>query len=390
MSGTRSRRENALAIAKDLRLKVQDDERKISTLLMGCRTICRYLDNLEENLWIEQELNGYDTSKFKNLGEQDKALPDYRSVTCVYYNQFHQPLVFPKYEIGQMLSTFKIPNAITELETVKNLVITGSGLLEGVNRLNRKSPYPIVEAVVTDNATHAVLAGVRNRIYEFLDKIILELEYGEIPETVFEDIRREVDSKMVDLCPNAINKLQVAYENASRANPESWSHVASSCRRIIHDVADTIFLPQQEPIKLNGKEYAVDDSKSINRIYAGLKLKSTSDTTLKFNLAMIEYVFSFLRNIQSYSSKGDHSTFNKTDAARCVVYTYMLLGDILNYYVQSDAVTKRLGRPYDSKEGIQKYKDRDDAPFEELLLQAKKNILFVSTSHEIVTKYQKK
>ncbi len=40
--------------------------------------------------------------------------------------------------------------------------------------------------------------GIRNRINEFLDKVILELEFGEIPEQIFETFRNEVDSKMID------------------------------------------------------------------------------------------------------------------------------------------------------------------------------------------------
>ena len=52
---------------------------------------------------------------------------------------------------------------------------------------------------------------------------------------------------------------------------------------------------------------------------------------------MLEYIDNFLHHIQAYSSKGDHSTFTKLDATRCVIYTYLLLGDILHYYnVKSD------------------------------------------------------
>jgi hypothetical protein len=334
LSGTKSKSQDALTLARDLRVKIQDDQIKISTLLMGCKTVCRYLGNLEENTWIEQELNGYDISKFKKFVEQEKSLPDYREVSCIYYGQFNEPLIFSDSKTRETFSTFKLPNAITELETVKDLVIASGPLLDGTNKLLSESGgYLVVKAIVTNNHIHAVLAGIKNRIYEFLDETILGLEYGGIPELIFEDVRKEVDSKMVSLCPDAINKLQVAYENASSANPESWSHVASSCRRIINDVADTIFPAQPQPVKVDGKEYSVTDDKFINRIIVGLKSKSTSKRTFEFNQSMIEYVQAFLRNIQSYSSKGDHSAFTKPDASRCVVYTYLLLGDILKYYI---------------------------------------------------------
>ena len=37
-------------------------------------------------------------------------------------------------------------------------------------------------------------------------------------------------------------------------NSESYSHVASSCRRIIKDVADGIFPAKKEPIIVDGKK----------------------------------------------------------------------------------------------------------------------------------------
>jgi hypothetical protein len=42
---------------------------------------------------------------------------------------------------------------------------------------------------------------------------------------------------MIDLRPDdAINKQQAAYGDVAAASPESWSHVTSSCRRILKDV----------------------------------------------------------------------------------------------------------------------------------------------------------
>ena len=78
---------------------------------------------------------------------------------------------------------------------------------------------------------------------------------------------------MVEMCPDAINKLQVIYENVSSGSTsESWSHVASSCRRVIKDVAESIFPSRSVPITVNGKELTVNDSAFINRILPGMKV----------------------------------------------------------------------------------------------------------------------
>jgi hypothetical protein len=140
---------------------------------------------------------------------------------------------------------------------------------------------------------------------------------------------------MASICPDAINKLRVTYENViSTTSSESWSHVASSCRRIIKDVADVMFPAQSKSVISDGKEHRVDDSAYINRILTGIKEKSGSGTSFEFTKSMFNYVNAFLTNIQKYASKGDHSVFTKIDSSRCLVYTYLLLGDILNYYIQ--------------------------------------------------------
>ena len=58
-------------------------------------------------------------------------------------------------------------------------------------------------------------------------------------------------------------------------------------------------------------------------------LKASEKSMFK---SMFEYTDNFLHSLQKYSSKGDHSDFQKSDAIRCVMYTYILLGDILHYY----------------------------------------------------------
>ena len=290
MVGNKSKKEDTLAIAEDLRLKIQDDKTKTSTLLMGCKTVCRYLGTLEENLWIEEELSGYAVAKYKNYTEQTRAIPNYRTVNCIYYNRFNAPLIFLNAKTEENLSSFKIPNAITELETVEDLIITGGPMLDVVNKLNEDSGNVIVKAIVTDNHIHAVLSGLRNRVYEFLDETIIELKYGAISETIFENIRKEVDSKMVDICPDAINKLQVAYENATSNNPEAWSHVGSSCRRLLKEVADAIFPPQTVLVDSDGRKHSVNESNYINRILAAIKQRSNSDTTFDFTKVAFDYI----------------------------------------------------------------------------------------------------
>jgi hypothetical protein len=53
----------------------------------------------------------------------------------------------------------------------------------------------------------------------------------------------------------------------------------------------------------------------------------------------------------------------------------LVLGDILDYYVNNERVTKKLGNPYEIKNGIQKYGSRKDLLLEDIVKEARQEIL---------------
>jgi AbiTii-like protein len=340
LSEHQTRRDEALRLAKTTRQDLFEEKKPITNLLLQCKTICRYLGISDENEWIDLELDGYYDDIHLTVAQIRKYVPSYRLSILTYFDTHNQPILLP-YNIMQAFALRGIQQSISELEPEegKGLTIIGSGVIDGLNKFlkEKTTGYYIPEvykAVLPSNQIKKIVVGVRKRIGEFIDKIILELEYGGIPEHIFENIRQEVDHKLVSTCPNAIEKLKVTYERLSASgNPEDWSHVATSCRRIIKDVADILFSPQRKPVTdKDGEKHPVNESASINRIITAIKSNVDSRVERSLSASMINYVDAFLREIQRYASKGDHADFTKTDAIRCVVYTYLLLGDILHYY----------------------------------------------------------
>lgn len=83
-------------------------------------------------------------------------------------------------------------------------------------------------------------------------------------------------------------------------------------------------------------------------------------------------------------------TYDLPTVSRRLVAYKMKDFEVVEDSTKESDVTKMLGNPYDLMNGIQTYKNRKAAPFEQLLNEAKQEILFVSTSHEFVAKYHKK
>ena len=332
--------DEALNLAKKTRMGLPEENIALPAVLQNCKTICRYLGKLDGNEWIDYELNGY-LCLDKTKGEQHK-IPEYRKVNQIFYYTGGIPVQLSN-DFASMFGSTSLPNSITEILQCKadGMIIPASLALDMLNSQKFKTECNISD--FTPSVSHGfvsrsnvakIINGVQNKIYEFLDNVILELEYGRIPETIFETIRKEVDEKFRKRCPHAIEKLIVVYEQLNSDNSVVYSQIAGTCRQIIKDVANSLYPPAQSD--KNDSDMELNDAKFLNRLLVGIE----SNNGRQLFKSMFNYTAQFLHNIHSYASKGDHSSFQKSDAVRCVVYTYILLGDILHYCVDKDTTTE--------------------------------------------------
>ena len=332
--------DEALSLAKKTRMDLPEENIALSAVLQNCKTICRYLDKLDNNKWIDYELNGYPRSD-KTKDDQYK-FPEYRKVYQVFYAENGTRVQLDN-DYASLFGEIPLYPSIVEITQCKlnGMVVPASPAIDMLNdqkfRIEHGIPVyapRVVHGQVSRSQLAKIINGVQNKIYEFLDNIILELEYGKIPEIIFEVIRKEVDEKFRELCPDAIEKLVDIYEQLSNDKRTAYSQIAGTCRQIIKDVADSIYPPAL--FDKNNNSLELNDAKFLNRLSAGI----ASGTEKQLFKSMFNYTERFLHEIHSYASKGDHSRFQKSDAIRCVVYTYILLGDILHYYTNKNTTTK--------------------------------------------------
>lgn len=181
-------------MAKTARQDLFEEKKSITNLLLQCKTVCRYLGISDENQWIDLELDSYYDDTHLTVAQIREYVPSYRLATLIYFDTQNQPLLLP-YNVMQAFSLQGVRLSISELESdkLKDLTIMGSGVIDGLNRFlkdNGTGSYipEVYKAVLSSNQIKKIIIGVRKRIGEFIDKIILELEYGGIPEHIFENI----------------------------------------------------------------------------------------------------------------------------------------------------------------------------------------------------------
>lgn len=189
------------------------------------------------------------------------------------------------------------------------------------------------------------LAARRSFIHRYTYDIHYQLKFSGIASEVFSRIRDRVDSSIAEVVPDAVKRFASVYENLRSENPEDWSNAAHSCRRIIQDLADTVFPPQSEPrIKLvKGKEtsVALGAENYINRIMCFVEDNNKSTTAIAIIGSDLSFLGNRLDAITAGAQKGTHDDIlTPEEADRIVVHTYMLVGEILALWAVSDAKTK--------------------------------------------------
>ena len=278
--------------------------------------------------WIKLELNGY-KDKWKTVGELQKNAPSYRNVRLLYRDVYGRPIMISN--DSRFITEYTVFNSIGQIEDYEH---TGMAISGGRTDLMREqSGVPVFSAEIASVYLKGILESVRNRALEFANNIILELEYGSILSNVFEETRKFVDEQLVEVCPSAIKKLTKTYCDIVKGSSSlEWSQIAFACRDILQDFAESIYSPDYLP----EDEKPPTRNQTIKKIAFTLKAKTskTEDAERKLIVSQIDYLLNYFAKLTEVIQKATHPVgfkVKKEDAHRCVIYTYLIIGDILKF-----------------------------------------------------------
>jgi hypothetical protein len=174
----------------------------------------------------------------------------------------------------------------------------------------------------------SILDRVVSALHEYAASRYQELRFGSAVETAFEVVRAEVDGAIASLVPDALPMLSAAFENAVSDNPEHWANAASTCRRLLKEVADALSPPG--PAKhVGSKTIQMGPENYVNRLVDWIQGQSASATAAAMVTADLEYLGNRLDAADSAGHKGAHSGVDRYAASRFITGTYLLLGDVL-------------------------------------------------------------
>jgi hypothetical protein len=150
-----------------------------------------------------------------------------------------------------------------------------------------------------------------------------------------------VDESIGAAVPAAIQTLTAIYDNPASENPEDWSNAVHGCRRLLKALADTLYPARADmTVTVNGKQktIALGDAAYVNRLITFVDEQSESGSFKNIVGSHLRFVGERLDAIVGAAQKGTHDDITtRAEADRYVIYTYMLVGDILSLVPQPSA-----------------------------------------------------
>lgn len=188
---------------------------------------------------------------------------------------------------------------------------------------------------IRTNAAMALrrLSSRRAFLYAYALRRYHELKFSGIADDIFSRIREKVDGHIGERVPTAVQKLSAVYENLTSDNSEDWSNAVHSCRRILQDLADAIYPAREDAVvDVGGKPKTIKlgPDNYVNRIIAFLQEKSDSEKFQGIVGSHLSYIGNRLDSVFQAAQKGSHSIVARDEADRYVVYTYLVVGDVLS------------------------------------------------------------
>ena len=325
--------EQALALSEGILQNIELNELSLTNIVLKASRLARLLNDFEYQKIFQYEASGYPTTP-------DGISPEIFSI-CKKANRVY--LKKKDGETSEYANRKSIEQYEHELSSAQdslkmsadaNVSITSSNPSQYVhapsgNKGERKGLRNEISDVTE------IISSRKSFIYDYVLEKNYELKFSKVNNDIFNRTQTNVDAIMGELLPDTIKKFTSAYNNLTSENDEDWSNAVHSCRRILQDLSDKIYPARGDKVLENGKKVKLGTENYINRLIAYIEEHSESKRFEELVGSNLSYIGQRLDSIFHASQKGSHKVISSQDEAdRYVIYTYLLVGDILKLNIE--------------------------------------------------------
>ena len=306
----------AKGLSEGMLTDIELSQASLSVIVLKALRLARLLNDFEAQQMFEWESSGYPR------GESGAS----REVWAVATRAGRTFYSLPTKTAGSKLHMFG-----ESIETLEHSVAIAATSLQAAQAGNPHERRSIRREMQVASQR---LASRRTLIYSYATRKHYELKFAVLADDVFGRIRSFVDASIGLVVPDSVKKLTAVYDNLRSDNPEDWANASHSCRRLLQDLADAVFPAQIETRTLNVEgqktEIKLGADQYINRLMAYIEDSSSSSRFNEIVGSQLSYMGERLDALFEAAQKGSHANVTKEEADRCVVYTYLIVGDILS------------------------------------------------------------
>jgi hypothetical protein len=326
MDPAASKRQEALGIADELLADIELSRIGPADAARKAFRLARLVDDTDAMAWLRFEIGGYPTGATLPPDAWAAAGRSNRQFVDATGRSVANP-------VGLGALQANVQAGLAQLAAAQDASVS----------ITSANPSQFVSAPKSSNNTErsairnfvgdqqAVLDKVLGAIHEYATDRYQELRFGAAAETAFDVVRADVDARIARLVPDAPGMLAAAFENAASTNPEHWASAAASCRRLLKVAADALRPPGPD---VDGRK--MTDAAYINRLVDWIAAQSKSETVKDVVVTDLEYLGRRLDATDDAGQKGAHASVTRLEAARFLLGSYQLLGDILALAAEPD------------------------------------------------------
>lgn len=272
----------------------------LSLSLMEYKEIAMMLEDDKAVEWAVSQLEGYTKDTAIPLNEFRKEVKEGERLVTYY-----EPIVMLENEVNLRYDM----SDTTMDKQVRDMMLTYLG--------QRKA------------AISLTLNWVRQQAHTWLIHTLLQAKSIYLPEIIFDEIRNFVDDKIKKISPDIVERFATIFDDLSSTNQTKWANATLSCREVFRILADKL-QPVADEINSTG-EHKLGSEDYRNRLIELVKQKSESDTFKEVFSSNLNNLIDRLESIFRASCKGKSKCENIVEAKRTVIYTYILVADILKF-----------------------------------------------------------
>lgn len=348
MNDFSTRRQQAIEACEKAINGIEDNVISASTALLLCKKIARLVNDEDGIKWLEYEYGGYPVTDkgFITSEAWEVAVAHGRMYKQLSKKDSNK---YEKYMFAELCGELE-EGIISAKSSLKNYSTSGfspSGnyALLATDRMTVRVSQGTNDLLKRIKVYERNLSILRSQYYDYAVKWLIELNFGKVAKTIFDEYQEKIDSHYSTLPTYTIQKLNAIEDMMEDGNPEHYAQVLTSCRRLWSDVAKQLFsevFPDytSKTFKTaSGKEIDITgdhDNNKLSAVIETLQSKAAKNTLIGSETI---YLVDWMMQISDRQNAGVHSTVSREQAAQCIIHTYIALGDILSLRSEVDSLS---------------------------------------------------